>query len=74
MFRTFGPQASGGKFIPPGSESPSPILFEKLVIVVLVLAEKKWPIEIEHVEKGVIIKDVDKSSIWTTHRPCLFAI
>jgi hypothetical protein len=40
--------------------------------VILVFAQKKWSIEMKYVEKGIIIEDVDRWSMWTVaHKLCL---
>jgi hypothetical protein len=50
-----------GKFIPPASTVPSPCPPEEthsFVFAFVFFAQKKWPIEIKYVEKGVIIEHV----------------
>jgi hypothetical protein len=59
------------EFIPPTSANPSPSPPVETLVFILVLAEKKWPIEIEYVEKGVIIEDVDERSQRTVDSACL---
>jgi hypothetical protein len=47
------------EIVPPESEVPFPPS-DELVAVVIVFAQKKWSIEIKHVEKGIIIEHVDR--------------
>jgi hypothetical protein len=54
------------KLTPPASVGPFPLRLyvtheemEVVIVVILVFAEKKRPIEIEHVEKGIIVEDMN---------------
>jgi hypothetical protein len=47
------------KLIPPLSAGPSPHPPYETASFIFAFAQKKWAIEIENVEKGVIIEDVD---------------
>ena len=47
------------KLIPPSSAVPSPAPPYETTSIALVFAQKKWSIEMEYVEKRVIIEDVD---------------
>jgi hypothetical protein len=52
----------GPSFLPP----------KETGIVTLVFAEEKWPIETKYMDKGIIIEDVDRCSMWTVaNGPCL---
>jgi hypothetical protein len=53
------------KPIPPASAVPSRIPSYQPGIVILVFTPKEWPIEMEHVEKRIVIKDVDRCGMWT---------
>jgi hypothetical protein len=50
--------------MPPPSAVPSsqPSDVTAVAVVVLVFAKKKWPVEMEYIEKGVIIEDLNRRS------------
>jgi hypothetical protein len=46
--------------IPPVFANPSLISSPDISVFILILAENKWPIKIEYMEEGIIVKDVDR--------------
>jgi len=56
------------KPIPPPSAHPS-LPPKETDGVIFIFTEKEWPIEIKHVEKGIVVKECN---VWTVARgPCL---
>jgi hypothetical protein len=47
------------KLIPPSPAVPSLLPPCETAIFIFVFAKHKWPIEMEYIEQGVIIEDVD---------------
>jgi hypothetical protein len=59
--------ANVGKSVPPAFCNPS-LSPRETDRDVLVLTDKKWSIETKDVEKRVVIKDVDRCSVWSVAR------
>jgi hypothetical protein len=58
--------------VPPAFALPFLFPPRETDFVILVLAKKKWPVEIKDVEKRIIVEDIDRCSVWdAAHEPCL---
>jgi hypothetical protein len=47
------------KSVPPEFAVPSPLPSCETIFIIIVFAEKKWPVEIKYVEKRIIVEDMD---------------
>jgi hypothetical protein len=56
------PLADVCEFAPPTFADPFPTTPYDTSVITFVFTQKKWPIEIEDVEKGIIIENVDRGS------------